>query len=91
MEYGGQGRGADEQFVFFDEAYRAGAPVSFVTLNTVGPTLMRYGTEEQKAYFLPRILERRDRLRHRLHRAGGGHRPRVAADPGRRRDGDETG
>ncbi|MFD6348094.1 acyl-CoA dehydrogenase family protein [Streptomyces roseolus] len=56
VEYGGQGRGADEQFVFFDEAYRAGAPVSMVTLNTVGPTLMRYGTEEQKAAFLPGIL-----------------------------------
>ncbi|WP_327263296.1 acyl-CoA dehydrogenase family protein [Streptomyces sp. NBC_01232] len=56
VEYGGQDRGADEQFVFFDEAYRAGAPVSMVTLNTVGPTLMKYGTEEQKAYFLPRIL-----------------------------------
>ncbi|MEU7035358.1 acyl-CoA dehydrogenase family protein [Streptomyces sp. NPDC046237] len=56
LEYGGQGRGPDEQFVFFDEAYRAGAPVSMVTLNTVGPTLMKYGTEEQKAYFLPRIL-----------------------------------
>ncbi|MCM1948598.1 MULTISPECIES: acyl-CoA dehydrogenase family protein [Streptomyces] len=56
QEYGGQGRGSDEQFVFFDEAYRAGAPVSMVTLNTVGPTLMRYGTEEQKAAFLPRIL-----------------------------------
>ncbi|MFE5910319.1 acyl-CoA dehydrogenase family protein [Streptomyces wedmorensis] len=55
-QYGGQGRGPDEQFVFFDEAYRAGAPVSMVTLNTVGPTLMAYGTEEQKAYFLPRIL-----------------------------------
>lgn len=26
IEYGGQGRGPDEQFVFFDEAYRAGAP-----------------------------------------------------------------
>ncbi|MFJ7187458.1 acyl-CoA dehydrogenase family protein [Streptomyces bacillaris] len=56
VAYGGQGRGADEQFVFFDEAYRANAPVSMVTLNTVGPTLMKYGTEEQKAYFLPRIL-----------------------------------
>ncbi|WNI23587.1 acyl-CoA dehydrogenase family protein [Streptomyces sp. ITFR-16] len=56
VEYGGQGRGADEQFVFFDEAYRAGAPVSMVTLNTVGPTLMKYGTREQKEYFLPRIL-----------------------------------
>ncbi|OEJ32883.1 acyl-CoA dehydrogenase family protein [Streptomyces subrutilus] len=57
VEYGGQGRGADEQFVFFDEAYRAGAPVSMVTLNTVGPTLMKYGTQEQKDYFLPRILK----------------------------------
>ncbi|MFH8374821.1 acyl-CoA dehydrogenase family protein [Streptomyces cyaneofuscatus] len=56
VAYGGQGRGPDEQFVFFDEAYRAGAPVSMVTLNTVGPTLMKYGTEEQKAYFLPRIV-----------------------------------
>ncbi|WP_411081713.1 acyl-CoA dehydrogenase family protein [Streptomyces sp. cmx-18-6] len=56
VAYGGQGRGPDEQFVFFDEAYRAGAPVSMVTLNTVGPTLMKYGTEEQKAYFLPRVL-----------------------------------
>ncbi|MFK0233703.1 acyl-CoA dehydrogenase family protein [Streptomyces vinaceus] len=56
VEYGGQGRGPDEQFVFFDEAYRAGAPVSMVTLNTVGPTLMKYGTPEQREYFLPRIL-----------------------------------
>ncbi|MFB0628062.1 acyl-CoA dehydrogenase family protein [Streptomyces sp. AB3(2024)] len=56
VEYGGRGRGPDEQFVFFDEAYRAGAPVSMVTLNTVGPTLMKYGTPEQKDYFLPRIL-----------------------------------
>ncbi|MFF2362145.1 acyl-CoA dehydrogenase family protein [Streptomyces sp. NPDC058122] len=57
VAYGGQGRGADEQFVFFDEAHRAGAPVSMVTLNTVGPTLMKYGSEEQKEFFLPRILK----------------------------------
>ncbi|MEV6021497.1 acyl-CoA dehydrogenase family protein [Streptomyces sp. f51] len=57
VAYGGQGRGADEQFVFFDEAYRAGAPVSMVTLNTVGPTLMKYGSDEQKEFFLPRILK----------------------------------
>ncbi|MEU6271128.1 acyl-CoA dehydrogenase family protein [Streptomyces populi] len=57
VAYGGQGRGADEQFVFFDEAHRAGAPVSMVTLNTVGPTLMKYGSEEQKDFFLPRILK----------------------------------
>jgi 3-oxocholest-4-en-26-oyl-CoA dehydrogenase alpha subunit len=55
-EYGGQGRSAVEQFIFFDEAQRAGAPVPFLTINTVGPTLMHYGSEEQKAAFLPRIL-----------------------------------
>jgi hypothetical protein len=55
-EYGGQGRSAFEQFVFFDEARRAGAPVPMLALNTVGPTLMRYGTQEQKDFFLPRIL-----------------------------------
>jgi 3-oxocholest-4-en-26-oyl-CoA dehydrogenase alpha subunit len=55
-EYGGQGRSAMDQFLFFDEAMRAGAPVPFVTLNTVGPTLMSFGTDEQKARFLPGIL-----------------------------------
>jgi 3-oxocholest-4-en-26-oyl-CoA dehydrogenase alpha subunit len=55
-EYGGQGRSAIEQFIFFDEAQRAGAPVPFLTINTVGPTIMQYGTAEQKAAFLPSIL-----------------------------------
>src|SRR5213078_4632465 len=55
-EYGGQGRTPAEQFVFYDEAQRAGVPMPLVTLNTVGPTLMRFGSDEQKAYFLPRIL-----------------------------------
>jgi 3-oxo-4-pregnene-20-carboxyl-CoA dehydrogenase beta subunit len=55
-EYGGQGRSAVEQFIFFDEAQRAGAPVPLLTINTVGPTLMRHGSEAQKAAFLPRIL-----------------------------------
>ncbi|MEU9986831.1 acyl-CoA dehydrogenase family protein [Streptomyces sp. NPDC048045] len=55
-EYGGRGMTAMEQFIFFDEAAQAGAPLPLMALNTVGPTLMRFGTEEQKAYFLPRIL-----------------------------------
>ena len=55
-EYGGQGRSAIEQFIFFDEAQRAGAPVPFLTINTVGPTLMRHGTDAQRAAFLPAIL-----------------------------------
>jgi 3-oxocholest-4-en-26-oyl-CoA dehydrogenase alpha subunit len=56
VEFGGQGRPATDQFIFFDEVQRAGAPFPFVTVNTVGPTLMRYGSEVQKAYYLPRIL-----------------------------------
>jgi alkylation response protein AidB-like acyl-CoA dehydrogenase len=55
-EYGGQGRSAVEQFIMFDEVQRAGVPFPFVTINTVGPTLMRFGTDEQKAAYLPRIL-----------------------------------
>ena len=55
-EYGGQGRPATDQFIFFDETRSAGAPFPFVTVNTVGPTMMRYGTEEQKQRFLPPIL-----------------------------------
>jgi alkylation response protein AidB-like acyl-CoA dehydrogenase len=55
-EYGGQGRPPTDQFIFFDEAQRAQAPLPFVTLNTVGPTLIEYGTDEQKQTFLPRIL-----------------------------------
>ena len=56
-EYGGRGFSAIEQFIFAEEAQRVNAPIPFVTLNTVGPTLMQYGTEEQKRKFLPAILD----------------------------------
>ena len=55
-EYGGQGRPAIEQFIFFDEVQRAGFPIPLLTLNTVGPTLMRHGSDEQRVRFLPEIL-----------------------------------
>lgn len=55
-EYGGQGRGPVEQFIFFDESMRAGAPVPMLTINTVGPTIMQFGTDDQRATLLPRIL-----------------------------------
>src|SRR3989442_6304975 len=55
-EYGGQGRSVLEQFVFFDEVQRAGAPFPFVTINTVGPTIMAFGTDAQKREYLPGIL-----------------------------------
>ena len=55
-EWGGQGRSAIEQFIFFDESMRSGAPVPMLTINTVGPTIMNFGTQEQKEFFLPKIL-----------------------------------
>jgi alkylation response protein AidB-like acyl-CoA dehydrogenase len=55
--YGGQGRTPIEQFIFWDETYRARAPLHIIPVNTIGPTLMQFGTDEQKAEFLPRILK----------------------------------
>ena len=54
-EYGGQARPMLDQLIFTDEAAIARVPVPFLTINTVGPTIMRYGTPEQKAFYLPRI------------------------------------
>ena len=54
-EHGGQGYGPTEQLIFFEEANIAGAPLPFVTISTVGPALMNYGTAEQKEAFLPGI------------------------------------
>ncbi len=56
VEYGGQDRSMLEQLIFSDEAAIAGIPIPHLTLNTVGPTIMRFGTEEQKRVLLPAIL-----------------------------------
>ncbi|SIM20878.1 Putative acyl-CoA dehydrogenase [Mycobacteroides abscessus subsp. abscessus] len=55
-EYGGHGFGPLEQQIFMNEVMRADVPMPLVTLQTVGPTLQKYGTEEQKKKFLPGIL-----------------------------------
>ncbi len=73
-EWGGRARPAIEQFIFFDEVQRAGYPIPFLTLCTVGPTLMKFGTDEQKAAFLPRILEGK------LHFAIGYSEPGAGTD-----------
>ena len=54
-EYGGRGGTVFDQLIFTDEAARARVPVPFLTINTVGPTIMRFGTPAQKASYLPRI------------------------------------
>jgi hypothetical protein len=56
VEYGGRGLGPVEQQIFASEAARADVPLPAVTLQTVGPTLQAHGTQEQKDFFLPRIL-----------------------------------
>ena len=56
-EFGGGGMTMVEQMIFLEEQRRSGAPFPFVTVSTVGPALMDYGNEEQKAEFLPRILQ----------------------------------
>ncbi|MFC0533975.1 acyl-CoA dehydrogenase family protein [Phytohabitans kaempferiae] len=60
-EYGGAGLSILEQSVLQEEFARAGAPLlpmpndSF-GLNLIGPTLLKWGTEQQKSYFIPKIL-----------------------------------
>ena len=55
-EHGGQGRSPMDQFIFFEEAMRAGAPVPMLSLNTVGPMLMAHGSAGQKQLLIPGIV-----------------------------------
>jgi alkylation response protein AidB-like acyl-CoA dehydrogenase len=54
-QYGGRDATVTDQLIFTDEAAVAGVPVPFLTINTVGPTIMRFGTDEQKSFYLPKI------------------------------------
>ncbi len=73
-EFGGQARPMLDQLIFTDEAAVAGAPVPFLTINTVGPTIMRFCTENQKRFYLPRIA------RGELHFAIGYSEPEAGTD-----------
>lgn len=55
-EFGGRGLGEIEQTIFANEAQRADVHLPAVTLQTVGPTLQRFGTDAQKERFLGPIL-----------------------------------
>jgi len=88
VEYGGQGRDAIDQLIFVEESHWAGVPLPLLTLNSVGPTLMALGTDEQKREYLPRIL------RGELHFAIGYTEPGAGTDLASlttraERDGDE--
>jgi alkylation response protein AidB-like acyl-CoA dehydrogenase len=56
-EYGGMGLSAYQQVIFSEELDRAGVVViPNFGITMLGPLLIRFGTEEQKAQYLPRIL-----------------------------------
>ena len=56
-KYGGHERSALERYVVLEEMLAAGAPVSahWIADRQSGPMLLRFGTEEQRQRFLPRI------------------------------------
>lgn len=61
VEYGGAGWDDMQRYIFSAECARAGAPgLSPMGLKMVGPCIMRYGSPEQKAFYLPRILAGED-------------------------------
>jgi alkylation response protein AidB-like acyl-CoA dehydrogenase len=74
VEYGGQGRSDIEQFIFIDEAWRSGAPIPFLTINTVARTIQEFGSEDQRRDLLPRIL------RGELHVSIGYTEPNAGTD-----------
>jgi alkylation response protein AidB-like acyl-CoA dehydrogenase len=55
-EYGGRGYGPVEQTIFATEIARAEVTYPLITLNSVAPTILQYGSEAHKEHFIPRIL-----------------------------------
>ena len=61
VEYGGTGWSPTESFIFDNERAMAGAPEAVpFGVKMVGPVIYTFGSEEQKAHFLPRILNSDD-------------------------------
>ncbi|WP_455675237.1 acyl-CoA dehydrogenase family protein [Pradoshia sp.] len=56
-EYGGHERSSLERYIVIEELLAIGAPVAghWIADRQSGPLLLKYGTEEQKLHFLPRI------------------------------------
>ena len=56
-EYGGEARSFESQYLFQEACNYVGAPTVTVAVQQVGPTLMQFGTDEQKERFLPPIAK----------------------------------
>ena len=84
-QYGGMGATLNEQIIMTEELARIGAPqLPAQGLNHIGPILMEFGTEAQKAQHLPPISGGHSDLGAGLFRAGRGLRPRQPCRPARR-------
>ncbi len=84
-EFGGQGRPATDQFIFFDETRRAERPVPLRHRQHGRPHDHALRHRRPEVLLPARHPGRGDQLRHRLHRARGRHRSGLAAHPGRAR------
>jgi alkylation response protein AidB-like acyl-CoA dehydrogenase len=74
-KYGGQGGTYLDRLVFFEEIMRYGAPMDFLSGDRqIGPALIDYGTEEQRSYFLPKIIK------HEVHFCLGMSEPEAGSD-----------
>ncbi len=54
--YGGQEKSALEQYIFFSEIMKAGFPFPFLTSESVGPALAKFGSGSLKKEIIPKIL-----------------------------------
>ena len=60
-EYGGTGWDINQRYIFQEECKLANAPsIVMMAIQMLGPMLMHYGTDEQKSFYLPRILSAED-------------------------------
>lgn len=62
VEFGGRGASPVRQLIYSAEmaAARAPEPINRSAINQLGPTIIQWGTDEQRAYYLPRILSADD-------------------------------
>jgi alkylation response protein AidB-like acyl-CoA dehydrogenase len=83
-EHGGTGWNATQRYIFSRECTAADAPRIFTMgIRMVGPVIMKFGTPEQKAKYLPPILSGDIVFCQGYSEAGLGLGPRQPQDPGR--------
>ena len=88
VEYGGKDWSLNQHHIFLRELKLANAPALMALgIQMLGPILMQYGTEEQKEYYLPRILSGEDIWCQGYSEPGAGS-DLASLNTGAKRDGD---